>query len=251
MRQIFIALAVVLILIILAGCTFTPIPQALDLQVTPTQGHPQGSGLKVTVTGSLNGDGKLDLGDGEVINVTGPKFVCDHVYSQAGAFTITLSQSDHIKTTQVKVINKPPWVGPPFTTQWGSFEYGELTHLDMRFRLSGCRNGMPQGAYGAYDPDGDSLKFIWHIVEENGKEESVFDPSGKRVDGAPTESTEVIWFPGMTGPPPIPLSVPQSTQTPSNVFRVTISVTAIDPWGGATVWQKEVTVAGKSCNQRS
>ena len=88
--------------------------------------------------------------------------------------------------------NLSPVVFPPFLV--GELDYGGQFTIDMRHRVHGCdAGGAPTDETGAYDPDGDLLKY-WFEVTGPAKEAiglgsvgaaenySVFDRNGKKID---------------------------------------------------------------------
>ena len=58
----------------------------------------------------------------------------------------------------VPVVNQAPVAYAPFTATM-SFSSGARIDYDLRYRLHGCENGMPETVTGARDPDGDALEY--------------------------------------------------------------------------------------------
>ena len=58
----------------------------------------------------------------------------------------------------VPVVNQTPVAYPP-ATDGLSFSSGARVDYDLRYRLQGCENGMPETVTGARDPDGDALEY--------------------------------------------------------------------------------------------
>jgi len=82
--------------------------------------------------------------------------------------------------------NIPPEVFPPFLV--GELDWGGQFIIDLRHRIHGCDSvGSPINETGAYDPDGDLLRYQIDVTgpDKNGNiiSYSVFDRDGKKIDG--------------------------------------------------------------------
>jgi len=86
--------------------------------------------------------------------------------------------------------NLSPEVFPPFLA--GEIDYGGQFIIDLRHRIHGCdAGGAPTDETGAYDPDGDLLRYKVNVYgpDKDGKEisYSVFTRDGKMVNDRWTE----------------------------------------------------------------
>ena len=80
--------------------------------------------------------------------------------------------------------NLSPEVFPPFLV--GELDYGGQFVIDMRHRLHGCDSGgAPLDETGAYDPDGDLLRYWFEVSgpdrDGNIRNYSVFDRDGNDI----------------------------------------------------------------------
>lgn len=204
--------------LVLVGCTQLQASR-LELEVTPSEGHPSvaDDGFKVTVhcSGGSSGTYEIDFGDGTpVVTCNG---YAEHLYSppfEVNEYRVVAYCGNAHASRSVRIQNETPVFYGIYASQGGllhQFEKLEPTELWVHYFVKGCQD-CPEGACdpyevrGAKDPDGDPLLFEWHIRPKGGAvEDAVFDRYGNRVNGIPTKDFLFIWFPTWRDPdPPFP-----------------------------------------------
>ncbi len=232
----------VAILAAIAGCTLFQVSTPLHVVALTKYVHPVSSlgGFPVTlqVTGG-SGQYTVDWGDGTIDHSLSHLYV-PPIQNQ---YIIVLKSGGMIKTTTIHVENNPPVIYPPFVIP-SKIEWKGKTLIDLRYREHGCHNGAPVSVTGIYDPDGDHVSLVIHILT-GGTEDTVFDENRQPINGKPVPVGVYYWFPGwQENTPPYPFS-PQAAPVPTK--PVVIQITATDQWGAKSTAEFDTTVDITSC----
>lgn len=246
---------------------YKPVPTIVQLEVTPSSGIPTlaEGGLRVwaQVIGIPKGKIATLRWWHEDLEFSDTLSAREITLDRAGPVEFTLTyEGKRVATQDVLVLNAPPKVYPPFSPQFGSFEFREAAYFDMRFRKVGCdAAGDPEEWYGARDPNEDPLTFEWHCEDvETGKVYSVFDAGNrKRVNGIAIEHELVVIFFGMDDDKPYfpfnPMACgtcPTTPTTPPTPWvpdkKAEVSCIVRDPWGNEVRRSWIYDWSSKSCS---
>jgi len=243
----------------IGGCMRTT---PLFVAVDPPSGHPQleSGGLPVQVRFS-GGEPPYSINFGDGTEISTSANIAEHTYSAPFAkssYRVVVScEGGGRGSASVSIENEAPVFHGIFSVKDQRAAEREMILLQVNHFTKGCRDCPscdPYQVFGGEDPDGDALHYVWHISKDgSSQEDSVFDLSGRRVNGEPATGDYFVWFPmWQENVPLFPLGVAQQALT-SDVysshrnpftlpapkgfyFSYTISVTVIDYCGASNTF---------------
>jgi len=270
----YLTVLLIVLTLFLGGCTWWQTTPDLIVAANPTQGHPSAvdGGLLVTFRCSGGtGEYTLDPGDGTGLLPAISTESFDYPYSIAGTYAAVITSGGQSKTITIEVTNHAPVVYVPFTVNPTYCDWMGKKLYDVRYQEHGCDagTGAPLWAYGAYDPDGDSLTYKWTVTgpDKDGEivEYSVFDTHPlpddevrKSISGKFTDDPLTVFFAGWTAEEPPyeffvnplgceidPWVIPEPDP---GAGTVTLTLTVRDMWGGETTIGWTISLASTGCS---